>query len=468
MTTAYVAYIVFALLGLTSFAMFRPAVAVLACVIGGWALLPNGTYSREPLWEGDPFWIIGSALPSDMLVTKGWVGAAVALAGVICFDHRALRRFRPTWVDAFPLAFVLAPVLSIWRDAASPHALISVAYLMGAWGVPWFLGRLYYFDPLGQRLLASGLALGALAYLPICLVEGIAGPRVYAIYGADHPFRAVGATRYIGFRPLGFLEDGNQAGMWLAGGALLAAWLAVTGERSRPRAKLEGACAGTLVAMALAAQSVGAICLMICGLCVLAVSKWVSPRRFTLVVAGALALVGVVYLSGKLPVEALGKKTAVGQKVIAAFKGAGRGSLTWRIGQDQKFIKPALTHVATGSGQWDWWRERQARPWGLEMLILGQFGAVALLAAYGMLLAPAIRVGLSLGKGDAWGAAAVPAALAALLAITALDSLLNSFLILPVLLAAGGLASGPGGPVPGGESAASTKIRTRGSALRVS
>ena len=54
-----------------------------------------------------------------------------------------------------------------------------MAYLFGAWGLPWLLGRLYFSTLDGQRLLVSGLVVSALACLPFSLVEGIFGPQAY-------------------------------------------------------------------------------------------------------------------------------------------------------------------------------------------------------------------------------------------------------------------------------------------------
>lgn len=444
-TWVQIAYVIFFVLGVASFWLVRPSYAVLWCVLGGWALLPNGEY--PPPWDdrGHPYWILCLALPGQMLVSKAWVGPLAALAGVFLRDRGrgGILAYRFHWMDLIPIAWSMSPIATgLLRESAapsSPPGWVASIYLLAAWGIPWFLGRIYFSSPHGRLLLVKGLAWSAAAYLPVSLIEGLCGPKLYGwVYGA-HPFAAVGEERYIGFRPLGLLEDGNQLGMWLMGGALCAIWLAWT-QREGNRTWC-WVLAGVTTFQALAAQSMGAILLLLVGLGALAVTRWVSLR--VLVVVGALMLVlgAGVYLSGKVPVGRL-KQTAVGQKFVQTFKEAGRGSFTWRVGQDQKFLKLATAHPLTGHGQWDWWKEQKARPWGLELLVLGQFGLIGLMLAYATVGLPAFWMGVRITrKSPPELAAAV--LLLVLLGLMVVDSLLNAFLLLPIVMASGSLVPAP-------------------------
>ena len=60
---------------------------------------------------------------------------------------------------------------------------------------------------------------------PVCLPDLAYGP---------HPYQFEGAARLLGYRPLGFLEHGNQLGMWMAGSAVAATWLWASGAAARP------------------------------------------------------------------------------------------------------------------------------------------------------------------------------------------------------------------------------------------
>ena len=65
-----------------------------------------------------------------------------------------------------------------------------------------------------------------------------------------------------------------------------------------------------------------------------------------------------------------------GRAVVGAIKSVGRGSFSWRIAQDQRALPLATARPLVGTGQWDWWRPQPSRPWGLAMLVLGQFGLI--------------------------------------------------------------------------------------------
>ena len=440
-----IVYGVFGVAGGLIFWRCRPALATLIVFLGGWLLLPVGHYPAGSAEAVFPYWIIGLALPSDMLLTKAWIAPATALLGVALFDRPTLRRLRPVWLDLPLVLWCVWPLLQApLTNEPRPAGWIASLYLTGCWGLPWLLGRLYFSTPAAQLLLVKGLAVSALVCLPIALLEGVAGPVLYGWLYEPHPFRFDGIQRYLGLRPLGFFEDGNQYGLWVSLCALAALWLAVAQRRRsaapasrRPRLLL---LAGATSAIALAAQSLGALLMLGLGGVLLSAARVVRPRR--LIVGGVAVLIAVsaVYLSGVVPIRRLATDSALGQRVVAGFKAAGRGSFTWRISQDQKVLKVALVRPIIGQARWDWWRSQQMRPWGLAMLVLGQFGLIGLGLWLGSLLLPALQAVWPLAAGDAWSAAGLPLLLAVLIALTVLDGLLNSFIFFPAVLIAGGLA----------------------------
>jgi hypothetical protein len=149
---------------------------------------------------------------------------------------------------------------------------------------------------------------------------------------------------------------------------------------------------------------------------------------------------GGIYLSGAVPVTEIGKNTALGQRVVQTFRDAGRGSFPWRIGQDQKLIGAAMARPMVGTGHWAWWREKETRPWGLALLLVGQFGLIGFTLAMGTLLWPALLCLWCAPRASPSSAGFVPMALAVIACLAALDTLMNSFLYFPALVAAGGLA----------------------------
>ena len=93
-----------------------------------------------------------------------------------------------------------------------------------------------------------------------------------------------------------------------------------------------------------------------------------------------------------------------------------------------------------GYGQWNWWDEGIERPWGLWLLAFGMYGSVGL-ASHSrlLLLIPALRaVWFPLARSDI-GNTNMRHMLSAAVLISAIDSLLNSALILPLLIVIGGM-----------------------------
>jgi hypothetical protein len=423
-----------------AFAKLPPRHAALLVFFGGWLLAPVGPFPPGSSQAVHPYWILGAALPSDMLLHKAWVVPVCVLLGTLVFDRGALRRLRPGWLDAPVLAWCLWPLLqsAALVDAAVPSGALASAYLALSWGATWLVGRLYCADAEGLADLARALALTGAACLPLAVVEGLGGAQLYGWFLEPHPFRDDGNERYWLWRPLGAFENGNQYGLWVALCALVAAWWAAS---RRPASPFWRVVAATAVAVALAAQSVGALMLAALG----ALLLWLSARaRPRLLLGGGLAaavLLSAVYISGVVPVTGLANDTAIGRATVGAIKSIGRGSFTWRIAQDQRALPLATEHALSGSGRWDWWRPQPSRPWGLALLLLGQYGLVGVALASSTLLGPVMRLAWRVPRRPPLAPQALPWLLAIVVLLAMLDAVLNSFVFFPALLIAGALAT---------------------------
>lgn len=420
-----------------------PRTAVLVVFLGGWLFAPVGLFPAGSSQAGQTehtYWILGGALPSDMLVQKAWIVPIAVLLGVLLFDRAALRAWRPTWFDG-PMALWCAwPCLQSLGSLADPRPTAAAAslYLLGSWGLTWWIGRVYFGGVEGLRLLARALALAGLACLPFALAEGLIGARTYGWFFEPHPFRGDGDERPLGWRPLGFFENGNQYGLWISLCALIAVWWAWSRGQTEPRWRIV---AGLVAALAVAAQSVGGIALALLGALVLWLSSRLRPRHL---VAGFLAIAMIasaVYLSGAVPIARIAYDTAVGRTVVGAVKAMGGGSFTWRIAQDQRALGLARARPFWGTGQWDWWQPLRSRPWGLAMLILGQFGLIGMALAGSALLLPVACVAWQAPRGDPFAPAALPWLLAIVVVLAMLDAVLNSFVFFPAVTIAAALIS---------------------------
>jgi hypothetical protein len=268
--------------------------------------------------------------------------------------------------------------------------------------------------------------------LPIALIEGVCGPKVYGWLYEAHPFRLDGVVRYVGFRPLGFFEDGNQYGIWVATTALATLWLPLFQDRDQKKPWLF-AIPPVALLVALASQSIGAILLLLGGIAV-SVMLWKGSSRWALGLAVLLLLVGdAIYLSGKLPLRSFAENTSIGRHIVDLVRSLGRGSFAWRIARDQAGLAVLSEQAILGTGHWDWWRVSGQRPWSLVLLIIGQFGIVGFLFSFAIFGAACLRSVLSREN--------TAAPIVAIVCMAGGDALLNSFFFYPAVLAVGGFAT---------------------------
>ena len=177
-------------------------------------------------------------------------------------------------------------------------------------------------------------------------------PRLYGWFYELHPFRFDGQQRYVGFRPLGLFEHGNQYGIWVAITSLAAIWLWQAAPNSRSRGRL-AAIAVLGLAIALMSQSVGAILLLCAGLVLLStigrpLTRWVLPLILLLMASG-----GAIYLSGVVPLRAIAENTVIGRHMVDIIRSSGRSSFTWRIAQYQRALTLIHAHPIFGTARWD-------------------------------------------------------------------------------------------------------------------
>ncbi|MBB5687114.1 O-antigen ligase family protein [Sphingobium boeckii] len=436
----------FALIAIALFFALPPGRAVIAVCISGWILLPVGHFPAGSTATNFPDWIVGAAVPTDMLLTKMWWPPVVALTLALTRDWGTMKLWRPTTMDLPVALWCLWPLgQSAFVADQDSAPVISALYLAGTWGAPWLLGRVYLAGK-GATDLFAALAIGLLILLPMALIEGVAGPIVYDLVYEPHPYRYEGHIRYIGFRPLAFFEHGNHYGIWIAMSALAAVWLWHSAPDRRMRGRQAGVAALGIM-MTVIAQSAGAIIWMIGGLITVFAAGRFHFRNILIATGLVCAVGGVAYISGALPLRAIAMETAVGRQMVDAVRSTGRSSFTYRVARDQEAIALIAQHPVAGSGHWDWWRVNGRRPWGLAFQILGQFGLIGLFLAFGTLLWPAVKALASYRYKAGANPIALPLATIVLMAVG--DALLNSFLFYPALLAAGALATGLSVSPPG-------------------
>jgi hypothetical protein len=425
-------------IGLVIFRSLPIRTAVLINFIGGWAILPAANYTYDP--RPFPYWILGTSLESDYLITKATILGLTGILGVFFFDRGSFKRFRLTVWDLAMGMWLIAPLLSaIANPDARIEGLEGEAYQLLAWGSPYLIGRLYFTNAESLRLVAKAFVIGGLAYAPLCIFEIVAGPRLYVWLYGYLPFQMNGATRFIGYRPVVFLENGNQLGIWMATSTLIALWLWRRKTASAILGMPIAMVAILLFAVTLFCQSTGAIILLLA----LIPFVFVDPRHLSRTFGVALVL-GILAFAGFrianiVSVHELVKENDTARAANTFMNKIGKQSLGWRLTEDERHIETALAEPILGYGQWDWWHEGIERPWSLWLLVFGLYGSVGLISMEAMLLIPVVRaIWVPLARSDI-GYTNMRHTLSAAVLISAIDSLLNSSFILPLMLVIGGM-----------------------------
>ena len=431
------AYLLWPLVSVLVFKLVRSRATAAALVaFAGWALLPVQDFGVKPL---GPFpWIYqGVALPMWELWTKSTVIGASLLLAAVMFDRNGFRKLRPHWLDAVVFVFALCPFVSaIWNDLPATDGLWNSTYVALSWGGPYLAGRLYFRQTDDLRRLSLTYVVTALACVPFCVAEWYFKPFIYrALYGIS-AYDQVGIERYIRYRPVLLMEDGNQLGMWMAGASVLAMWSAFVLWKSGATNRLHVTMAAVLTMTTLLCQSVGSIALMLAGFTALIFSSYVNIGKVLAVTLGISFVLIVLNAANILPLRSWAKTTGVGQSITRVLDGAGRGSLMWRASVELPHYQKAADRFVFGWGTWNWWEAGKLRPWGFWPLLWGMYGTIGLTAALLLILWPALCFFVSV-PGSLWTSPAhgALAALAVLLLITSIDGQLNSALVMPVLLA---------------------------------
>jgi hypothetical protein len=420
------------------FRRFPVRIAMLINFVGGWAVLPAANYVSGG--SAFPYWIIGTSLESDYFITKATIVGFSGLLGVFVFDRDRFKRFELTVWDLAMGMWLIAPLLSAIANPDNfAEGWVGEGYQLLAWGSPYLIGRLYFTDTQSLRTAAKAFVIGGLAYIPFCIFEIFKGPCIYAWLYGYQPFQTNGAKRFIGYRPIGLLENGNQLGIWMATATLIAMWL----WRRKTAQSILGipifAAAIALFTITILCQSTGAIILLLALVPFVFVDPRFLSRAVSIVLVLGILAFAAIRIANIISLHELVRTNPVAHAVDGYLRSIGKGSLGWRLNQDERHIDTALDEPILGYGQWNWWHGGFERPWSLWLLVFGMYGSVGLISLEAVLLIPALRVvWFPLARSDI-GYTNMRHTLSAAVLISAIDSLLNSSMILPLLLVIGGM-----------------------------
>jgi tetratricopeptide (TPR) repeat protein len=354
------------------FAFMPPKKAVITAYIFAWLALPN----------------IGFNLPGLPDYTKMTATVMGVLLCMLLFDVGRLLAFRFRWYDTPMLIWCVSPFITANTNDLGPYEGLSasVSEIFG-WGLPYLIGRLYLTDLDSIRDLCLGIVIGALAYVPCCLIEIRFSPMLETwVYGI---LRWEGA-RYGGYRPKVFLATGLELGLWMTNAMVLAYYLWACGTTKMlfriPFAWLVTA----LLVTTVLCKSTGALLLMLVGigsLWFVNKTKWLWPIWLLMLIPIAYSSTRAYNIWSGMEIVEIAKQT-VGPERAQSYE--------YRLFMENKLTERARERPIFGWGRFN--RSNVIRKDGSKetvqdgywIITLGQSGIVGLGSMMALTMLPMV------------------------------------------------------------------------------
>ena len=412
------------------FSRLPPRYAVIAAFALGWMFLPQYSYGI-------------SGLPDYSKVTAMGIGI---LLGTIVFNPQILQRFRPHILDLPLIAWCLIPFFTSVSNGLGPYdGLSGVLNRTAMWGLPYFIGRLYFDNRQALAELAFGLFIAGLIYMPFCLWEVVMSPRLHKIVYGWHPHDFGQAKRGGGFRPVVFMEHGLMVAMWMVTAFLSGYQLLRSGWLVEKFPQFKAFWKPTILMLLMTVilnKSTGAMFLMVLGMLMLH-GLQASRSSLPFLVLLLLPLLYVITRGGGY---------WDGQNLINAVASVASeervGSLAYRLDNETILAERAKERPLLGWGAYgrSFVRDEEGKPIsvpdGLWILVFGQNGIFGLSALLSLLVLPPLLF-MRLYPPRRWDTISVRAIAATplLMALFTLDSLFNAMFNPLIILLAGSITS---------------------------
>lgn len=319
------------------FKRFPPQKAVIISLIVAWLFLPQGVKFSLPL------------IPDYDRLSATSYGILLA---TFFNDVRRFQAFKFGWLDIPMAIWCICPMPSSLTNglgvydgcAASLTAIIT-------YGVPYFIGRIYFNNLTGIRQLVTGIFLGGLVYVPLCLLEVAISPQLHRLVYGYHGIRQFTQSfRYGGFRPTVFMQHGLAVGMWMMAATLIGIWLW--------QAKVINQIAGfpiawfipVLLVTFVLLKSTGAYLYLLYGIVILLTAKWLRtalPLLVLIVMIFSYILMGT---SGAITPERSEKIVTIAEDLAGADRAH---SLDFRFSNEEILVDKARQKMIFGWGGWD-------------------------------------------------------------------------------------------------------------------
>lgn len=404
--------------------------AVIAAFIVGWMFLPMASYDITGL----PSWDKVSATNLTVLL------------GVLLVDLNRVMMFRPRWYDLAMAGWCLTPFIGSIANGLGPYdGLSAILAQTVLWGIPYFIGRLYFSDRRALHDLGVGMILGAIAYAPLAIFEMRMSPMLHrVVYGFETQvnWESSGAFGPLQWRPAVFMQTSFSVTMIIGMAALVAFWFWRSGARRQLLGVPMFAIFAGLLAVTVLCKVWSGIILTFGGLGLLTLCWYWPTRAFLIALLIAPPMYMVVRASGNWSGEAA-------LSVVRQLSTRRAQSLKTRFDNEDQLVAKALQEPLFGWGRWGRSRVRDERGRdvsltdGLWVIAMGQYGLVGLTCLTLVVLGP---LGIFSYRYPPWtwrGPVAVAVPFAVMLGLHMSDNLLNAFPNPVFMLTAGGLVSLP-------------------------
>jgi hypothetical protein len=429
--------------------MQEPAVAanwIAYIALLAWPLVAVLLYRTRPSSEATVWTILGALLllPSQLSIKlpmipsidKDSLAALSAAAGCVLLAPR-LKRFGPGFglPEILAVTYIVGPVVTsalnndfiVIGDRVLPgvglydgiSALLSQMILF----LPFFLGRRFLYKAEGIETIFRALVLAGLLYsLPMLLEVRLSPQLSNWIYGY-FPSAFIAETRYGGYRPVVFMNNGLIAGFFLSTSVLAA--IVLWRVNSRVGKLPAGAVPLYLGAVLILCKAAGAL---VYATVIGFFLRWIKP------VLQVRLAVFLVCIAISYPVLRIANFFPTDQLVdfAATFNQERADSLKFRFDQEQRLLAHASERFLFGWGRYGRNRvyeesgEDSSVTDGLWILTVGQFGIVGFLAQFGLLTLPVFRTVAALRRIKSMREKIFLAALALIVAIIAIEQLPNA------------------------------------------
>jgi hypothetical protein len=373
------------------------------------------------------------------------------LLATFLYHARRFSSFRFGWLDVPMVIVCLCPFFSsLANDLGAYDGMSAALDQTVAYGIPFFLGRIYLNNLAGLRQLAMAMLFGALVYVPLCLYEVRMSPQLHAmVYGYLGNQSFVQSIRLGGFRPTVFMRHGLSVGMWMMAGTLIAIWLWQSGAIKKIWNIPIKWVASILLVTFILIKSTGAYIYLAYGLLALFTAKWFRtalPLSLLIVSITFYLFVGV---SGSFGPEQVTQVVSFAEQVTGEERAQ---SLQFRLDNEQSLSQRAREKMVFGWGGWgrnrvydyDWKGDPidTSTTDSLWIIAFGVNGIVGLVAVFASTLLPALAFFRSRYSASLWlkPEVAPAAVLSVVTVLYSLDCTLNYQANPVFILASGGIA----------------------------